>query len=283
MAEPTTSAAIAGTLPGVMMWLWQNKAGLKTAYDAVQSWFTTSGAGIVVLGPGGVGKSTLGQFLHGDYKESMSVPGRYVESVGIEKYEITKDPPAEILVAPGQSHRRSTWNELFAALDEGTLRGIVLVSANGYHSLGDIDPERHRLHKGDDDAFLQDYLNDGLKRECEILRLVAERIVACRHRHWLLHIIAKEDLWWSKRDLAMENYQKPMSKAIRSIEAAHGNNHFRYEQASASFVIGDFVTGRGRVLARNEAGYGQAQQVESLTKLVSTLDGLRQWEMSHKS
>src|SRR5262249_9608749 len=62
--------------------------------------------GILVIGPGGTGKTTLARLLSGDRPaDPLELPGEYVESMQIERYEV-ENPSAEVIVPPGQHRHR---------------------------------------------------------------------------------------------------------------------------------------------------------------------------------
>jgi GTPase SAR1 family protein len=96
---------------------------------------------IAIFGPGGTGKTTLGQILAGNLGPASS-PTTYKESIGIESYSLKGDVVCSLLVAPGQRRRAEyTWPLLFKSLAQGDSSGVINVVSWGYHSFqkGDVE------------------------------------------------------------------------------------------------------------------------------------------------
>lgn len=68
---------------------------------------------IAVFGPGGTGKTTLGNILAGKF--DLGGAGQaYQESIAVERYGKQGNLWATAVVVPGQEHRReSTWDKLY--------------------------------------------------------------------------------------------------------------------------------------------------------------------------
>src|SRR5262245_52643254 len=137
---------------------WAAKKGFDTLYSKVTAWFQKPAArNVLILGAGGVGKTTLGQFLSSPENESAS--GSYVESISTEEFTLPDNLAVQIVIPPGQAHRRkATWDQCLEEVAEGKFRGVILIHAYGHHALGDISYENHKLYdpaKGLD-AFVTD-------------------------------------------------------------------------------------------------------------------------------
>lgn len=160
--------------------------------------------GVLVLGPGGVGKSTFGRIMSGQFTPLFDDPGAYDESIDVETYEWDRESPTEISVPPGQSHRRdATWGEKLAKLAQGKFRGMILLSAYGYHN-HEIGPmtsyKTHRLFRGNKEAFLEAFLQDRRNEELQILRELAPKVSPpASGKFWMLSLVTKQDLWWNDR------------------------------------------------------------------------------------
>jgi nucleoside phosphorylase len=243
--------------------------------------------GIVILGPGGVGKTTLGTFLSGKEDRSpFASPSVYNESVSVERYALKREegPEAMSLVPPGQEHRRTTnWEGLYSGLREGHFHGIIFLVAYGYHSLGQIRWKEHILAKTlkrkSQKVFLSAYLERQREEELNVLKELSPHIRACKTKLWLITLVGKEDLWYRDRPKVLEHYQAGGYRTlIREVEQANGNEMFKHEFVLASLVINNFTSSVGETLAPNQTGYDRGLQVNSLRRLVEVFDSLRRWE-----
>ena len=128
-------------------WAWENRDKITLGITALYRWLWPSRKndqdqesieekpGVLVLGPGGVGKSTLGRLLSGNSDPLFDLPGAYDESLDVESYALKDAPGVEVLVPPGQPHRReATWGEQLENLAAGKFRGMILMAAYGYHN-----------------------------------------------------------------------------------------------------------------------------------------------------
>ncbi|MCI0741817.1 MAG: hypothetical protein L0Y72_22515 [Gemmataceae bacterium] len=248
---------------------------------------TVPAPGILILGPGGVGKTTLGAFLAGKEERSpFASPAVYNESVSVERYTLKREdgPEAIIVVPPGQEHRRATsWEELYSALREGQFHGIIFLVAYGYHSLGQIRWKEHTLAKAMKrktlGPFMKAYLERQRDEEWSILNEISPNIQACKTRLWLITLVGKEDLWYPDQAKVSVHYRTgAYAEVIRELEQAKGNSLFKHELVLASLVINNFTSSVGETLALNQAGYDRVRQVNSVRRLIEVFDSLRRWE-----
>jgi hypothetical protein len=79
-------------------WAWENRAGAKPALSSFRRWWRRSK--ILIIGPGGTGKSTLARMLSGEFDWLLDSPWRYDESIGVDRLKLKADPAAEIVVMP---------------------------------------------------------------------------------------------------------------------------------------------------------------------------------------
>ncbi len=266
-------------------WLWENRAWVAARLAELRRWlFPPRGEGltssILIIGPGGVGKSTFAQLLSGQYDSLLEIPGAYQESLGLERYLLDDDRTVELIVPPGQRHRRdATWAELEETIGAGGYRGIILTSSYGYHSLGEISYKHHRLYQGDDSSFLSAFLQVCRADEINVLRRLTPFLRANNRKTWLLTLVTKQDLWWAERAGVESHYRTgEYGKLINEIIPVAARKNMRHEYAFSSLVISNFTTGVGELLASTVAGYDQNLQADSLRRLWETVYALKKWE-----
>lgn len=281
--EPETSFKI-------LRWAWQNKKWVLDKLKSLRGWFrgspkegdNDSEPGILIIGSGGTGKSTLGKILSGEHDLLLDPLGEYEESLTIERYSLKHNEDVQVLVPPGQAHRRPTeWPVLQADIAAGKFRGIILVCAYGYHSIGEISYTQHRLYQDDQDAFLRSYLEDRRKDELAVLNQLSPQIQVSPTKMWLLTLVTKQDLWCNENQEVEAYYRDgKYGKAISKLLENTDLKSFRHEIAFSSLVISNFVTGRDERLQDNTAGYDHARCSQSLRRLLEIVDALKSWEQS---
>lgn len=276
--DPVVWSQVAG-------WLWERRDDILGLVKKVTEWFGSSKAadgserGILILGAGGVGKTTLARILSGKFDWLLDEPWHYGESAGVERATLKDDPKVQIVIPPGQKPRReSTWAELLANLSAGKYRGVILVSAYGFHSLRPESFKDHELYQGKKGDFLTAMLEQHRKDELGILNQLVPHLATSSGKVWLLSLVTKEDLWADDRPEVEKWLRAEYATRISDVAQQKGTAHFRHEQVSASLVIGNYVTKRGEVLQKNLAGYDHRRAVESLRRLLEVIDALRQWE-----
>ena len=236
---------------------------------------------ILLLGPGGTGKTTFGRLISGDAVSPFEETVEYRESLIVETYQFADDADATVIVPPGQSHRRAaTWESLLDRLAGGEFRGVILFGSYGFHTLNQVGGYRaHPLFDGGKARFLDDVLAANRGEEVAVAAQVAMKLRIVREPVWLLTCVTKQDLWWPDRAAAEAFYTSgPFSVALDEGLAGCDPAVLRRERAFCCLRILNFRDQTRAILASNAAGYDDPARSESIGRLVENLNDLRVWE-----
>lgn len=191
-----------------LKWVWDNWDQIAKRLKALAQWFRgKKKRGILMLGAGGTGKTTLAGILAQQPTFRVEAFRAYQESIIVERYLLKDDQAVEIVVPPGQKHRRdATWRDLEHDLAAGAFRGVIVVGSYGFHSLG-ISYRDHQLYRGNKTRFFADFCRERRNEEVAILRRLTPFLSACRQKLWILSVATKQDLWWKKRGKVEQFYR----------------------------------------------------------------------------
>ena len=273
----------AGWSQRALDWAWDNKEWITAKLAELKRWLysqsedQTPARRLLIIGAGGVGKTTAAKYLAGEFDALCEWPGEYQESIGVETFSLRDDSSVELVVPPGQRHRRdSTWSEIQTAVGAGEYHGIILVNSYGFHSLGQIGYKHHRLYKGDVFDFMEAFVQENQKEELAVVKRLASHLQSSTRKYWLVSLVTKQDLWWDRNAEVEEYYRNgAYSRQFRGIIEQIGKQFFRHEIVLCSQPIGNFKTGMGEVLAKTVAGYDHQMQMDSLRRFWATLDALK--------
>ncbi len=284
MPDPNPENSLVNEAKDAAKWLWDHKESVKR----VCRWLLpkkrlspsdSPAPELLIVGSGGVGKSTLGRILAQEHGLLFDALGAFKESDDMEKYEIKDGPGAEILVPPGQDFRlNAVWGELMSDIAAGRFRGIVLVGSYGRHALShSYKSHREYPRFKNKEKFLKWHLQNRREKEIEILRQLAPFVKSCPSRLWLMTLVVKQDLWWPIRHEVEAFYRNgDYAKELSAVLAKEGK--FRHEHVFASMVISNLYTGTAEVLSKNSEGYDHSMQLASLKGLFEVFESLRKWE-----
>ena len=255
--------------------LYENRHKIVEITLRLWNLFTEGKKQILVFGPGGVGKSTMGRVLFQDFNPEIHAD--YTSSVTQESYSLPGGVACDLLVPRGQIDEiEFNWKDLYDRLREGGTVGIINVVAYGFHSIQSLSYTETPVYEdGMTEAEFVD--GDTEKRRDRELRVIGElesRIDDAPGELQMITLGAKQDLWWERRHEVRAWYENgPYGEVIRRITTKRGKRHFNHTYLSASFILRNFVDGRGEVLHRHDAEYDEMHKLAHQTELKRQIFG----------
>jgi hypothetical protein len=268
-------ATLLGALQGIGDWVKSWRQGTDKPAEPAR--------GVLILGPGGTGKTTLARLLSGELSWLDDAPGAFEESNDIERFSLTDDPDVEVVVAPGQEYRReATWPGLHHQVASGLFRGIILMNAFGYHSFSTPSMKNHRLWPTTKTVakFRRALIADRQADELRVLKELVPHISLCKRKLWLLTVVAKQDLWAAQQGAVERHYRSgAYATAVQDVVSALGSRSFRHDVAFVSLILKNLETPTGEKLQTTASnGYDMTRLADAVKRLVVTFESLRSWE-----
>ncbi len=240
-------------------------------------------AGILIIGPGGTGKTTLAKLLSGQLNAWVFGDAwKYEESYGEESFQLLGEPSVEIVVPAGQESRRAaSWADVRADIMSGRYSGVIVVAAFGCHTLSGLGYKSHPLYAGNKERCLEAFRTAKLEDERKVLDYLRPALEDAPGKLWLLTVAVKQDLWWDRRPEAEATYLSgAWADALCEVGGKRGGKAFRHETAFVSLVPANLEDPEGEVLFRTAAGYDMSKQADSVNALLGKLGALKDWEES---
>jgi hypothetical protein len=237
-----------------------------------------------VFGPGGTGKTTLGQILSSRGANTpISKPAQYELSHKTEEVSPVGDLVATLFIPGGQErYIMNDWPALYQSLAKGASRGVINVVCYGYHSFSEFNfrdtkyfinlppSVKQTLTR---DGFMQLYLESRRNRELQIIRDLVPHLNTAKEDIWMLTVVTKQDLWWKDRTNAQAFYEGgEYNSLVEQIASVRGKAKFAHAYVSASLVQSNLQTNDGEVLAPTAEGYDQTLQYANLTNLLHMIN-----------
>lgn len=255
-------------------------------YDTAQTIYTRfrKEKDIIILGPGGVGKSTLYQTLTGVDPLFFSY-----------SYRPTRRPVKQTLVfpsnidnrmvedTPGQDELKDSewWIKKQQDIINGKYSGVIFVCAYGYHNYS-LPKNVYASNKGWDSFLTKKYLDNMRKKEESDFEKLSEIIkLATRAKMWLLFFVAKQDIWFE--DEQVEVFYRRDGIFLEKIEDIIRNlsiQRFQHRIIGGSTVIRNFVDDDGDVEEYHSVEYDSERQVASMKRFILSLYDLIEWGSS---
>ena len=256
---------------------WHERA---TIVQFTKDFLTAARAGqfkCFAFGPGGVGKTTLGKLLSGEYTLE-NVPPDYDLSLEREEFGVEGRYFVGLNVPPGQEEKRGYhWDQLYREISGARRYAIINVVSWGYHSLGKIEMSQHKLFRPgmSPEQFLSVFLDDRKAAEIALLREMLPHLKSTPGNLRMLTVVTKQDLWWSERN-AVKNYYEDgeYNQLIEDLRRHKGSANFSHDYVSASLNLLNFRTADGVVLTNTIAGYDSALWSVNFNSMINHIRGL---------
>jgi hypothetical protein len=254
---------------------WKHRKGLTRFWLKFSRRFTEGRCDVAIFGAGGAGKSRLGNRLTIRGKEAEPAPTYHEDLRPVPKH--WADRPGNIIVLPGQKERHHFWADEFGKLSRR--KGIVNVVSWGMHAFSQESWQKNSSYISGMtlDEFMSSYERTCQEREISFLEEMKPHLFAASGDFWMVTLVAKQDLWWAKRDNVERYYTTgAYSQIISEIQGRRGWR-FQHEYVSAALEMDNWVTASGELLAPIAVGYDLRHYMSNLDNLFRVFDSMISW------
>jgi hypothetical protein len=261
---------------------WEHRGKVAAFFATAANLIRYGSLKVLIFGPGGVGKSTLGRLLANGRPDELGAR-TYAESLTLENYGLPNNLAGTILVPPGQASRRSfSWGEALSELSGEGVALVINVVAYGFHSFENVSYTETKSYSKSMNSvaeFMRKYLEEQRAEEIDIIKNLTPFLQNASKQGCLrmVTLTTKQDLWWAARDEVARHYmgaESAYASHIREIQQARGTGNFQHEYLSASLTISNFRAGDGVLLASTTAGYDEALQQANLRRVNEAISKL---------
>lgn len=92
---------------------------------------------------------------------------------------------------------------------------------------------------------------------------------------WLLIVVTKQDLWWSRRHEVNQHYVSGDYEAeVQKLKLQLGSTRLKHQIVSGSLVWNNLRDHEGTVLAETTGGYEQATRAANLARMLDSVHDL---------
>ena len=235
-------------------------------------------AKVLVIGAGGVGKTTLAKVLTCAFDTQTEKTNTLRESIVVEK-ENDDILNRHFIVLPGQVWRREeSWPEYLNQLKDDEISGVIVVNAGGLHEIrGSYKLENTYQDGLSKNAFLNKFKPAMQAKEFEVLNVIESAIKHRSSKLWMLSLVLKQDLWESTKQNVENWYIGDGDYAAKISELRNSYPKLKIESVFGSLVLSNFTDGDGVMLAKTVAGFEQSKAVDTYHRILDTLTQLAAW------
>ncbi len=256
---------------------WQHRETIKETAFKLLNLLKHGNLHVLVLGSGGVGKTTLGLVLDGKDPEAAV---DYQQSRNQEKVSLPGGLWGTAFVAAGQARLREVqWGAYKRQISNGDVALVIYVSSYGLHSFGEVGWRETSIAKQAGaktvDQFAKVWAEAKREEEISVLRELVPHLQTVQGKLVFLSLITKQDLWWPDRVAVRDHYESKngYGAVVDEIGKPLGNR-FQHEILSTSLVESNFVDGLGEQILPTAAGYDRALQRTNLRKALTIITAL---------